>query len=260
MPASYYVACAVLALFLFVFGSVIGSFLGVVVDRVPQGISVAKGRSFCPHCGETLRPRDLVPLVSWLALRGRCRFCGAPISRRCPALEAAGGALALVCAGALGLTAQAAVAFGALCVLLCIALIDADTMEIPNGLVLALAGLALLSLFAAPAVGVGSRLLGAAAVSLPLLLITRLIPESFGGGDVKLMAAAGFLLGWRAVLVAAFLALVAGGLYGVWLLATRRAGRKSHFAFGPFLAGGIGVALLWGEALIGGYLALFGLA
>ena len=74
------------------------------------------------------------------------------------------------------------------------------------------------------------------------------------------MAAAGFLLGWRATLAAAFLALVGGGLYGVWLLATRRAGRKSHFAFGPFLAGGIGVALLWGEGLISGYLSLFGLA
>ncbi|MBC2871468.1 prepilin peptidase [Bittarella massiliensis] len=260
MPASYYVACTVLALLLFAFGSVIGSFLNVVIYRAPQGISVAKGRSFCPSCGKTLRPLDMVPVFSWLALRGRCRSCGAPISPRYPLVECAGGVLALLCVGALGPTPLAAVAFGALCALLCVACIDAATMEIPNGLVLVLAAFALLAVPAAPEVGLLSRLLGAAEISLPLFLCTRLVPESFGGGDVKLMAVAGFLLGWRATLAAAFLALVGGGLYGVWLLATRRAGRKSHFAFGPFLAGGIGVALLWGEGLIAGYLSLFGLA
>ena len=244
-------------IFTFLFGSCIGSFLNVVIYRVPQKISIARGRSFCPTCRRTLRPIDMVPVLSWLCLKGRCHFCGSKISVRYPIVEALGGLFALLCAFALGYSRRALLAFAVLALLLAVALIDLDTLEIPNGLLVCLAGLAAVSFFIFPQVGLVSRLAGFWIVSLPMFLLTLAIPDCFGGGDMKLIAVCGFLLGWKQTLLAAFLALLTGGLYGVYLLLSHRANRKSHFAFGPFLAFGVGTALLYGGKILLGYLSLF---
>ncbi len=251
---------AVLYSFFFFTGLCLGSFCNVLVYRIPLGISFARGRSFCPACRHTLAPRDLVPLFSWLALRGKCRYCGARIAPRYPLVELAGGALAVLSALRFGFTAMAAVAFCCCLTLLTVALIDADTREIPDGLVLALAVLAVFSYLLYNQIGIVERLLGAVCISVPMLLLDCVKPTSFGGGDIKLCAAAGLLLGWKGMLVAAFVSLVTGGAYGAYLLRVKGESGKAHFAFGPFLSLGIALALFAGEAILFWYLGLFGLA
>lgn len=246
--------------FLFLFGVCIGSFLNVVAYRVPNGLSIAKGRSFCPACQGAIRGRDLVPIFSFLLLRGRCRHCGTRISPRYPLVELAGGLLALLAFWRYDFTLQALAAFAVLAVLLAVALIDADTMTIPNGLLIALLVPTAAAPFLFPEPGLLSRGIGLLAVSLPMFLLSLLIRDCFGGGDIKLTAVCGFLLGWENMLLAAFLAILPAGAYAVWLMAGKRRERGAHMAFGPFLAFGIAVAFLFGKQLVSGYLSLFHLA
>lgn len=242
----------------FLFGACVGSFVNVLVWRIPQGIPFYRGRSFCPACRAPIRGGDMVPVLSWFVLRGRCRACGAPISPRYPAVEAAGGALALWCWLALPWQpGRALCAFAAAALLLAVALIDHDTMEIPNGLVLALAVPALAATLLWPQPGLAQRAAGALCVSLPLLVLALF--GGVGGGDVKLMAVCGWMLGWQSCLVAAFLALLLGGARAVWLLAVKKAGRKARMPFGPALCAGVFLALLYGRPLLAWYLGLCGL-
>ena len=246
----------ILYLLIFVVGLCVGSFVNVLVYRIPNKLDFVRGRSFCPTCGHTLSARDLVPVFSWLCLKGKCRYCGARISPRYCVVELMAGALAVVSALTLGPTWAALLAFAACCVLLAIALIDMDTQEIPDGLVIALAVVAIAAIWGMPGRTLVDRLIGMACVSVPMLVIDLFIPTSFGGGDVKLMAAGGFLLGWRGTLLAMFIALIGGGGYGIWLLSRKKAGRKDHFAFGPFLAAGIVLALFFGDAILGWYMGM----
>lgn len=255
----YYLAVFALYAFVFAFGSIIGSFLNVVVYRVPNGLSVAEGRSFCPRCHAKIRPYDLIPVLSWFILKGKCRDCGQPIAARYPLVEAAGGALAVLCCAVYGFHLQALTAFAVAAVLLPLSLIDADTMTIPDGLLVALAVPAVASYFVMPGPGLAARAIGFFAVSLPMLLLTLLIPDCFGGGDIKLMAVCGLLLGWQRILLAGFLGLLFGLAAAVRLLVRRRGDRHSHFPFGPCLAGGVFLSLLWGDVMIRWYLAFCGI-
>ena len=253
------VAYGVIYLFVFIFGICIGSFLNVLIYRIPLHINIAKGRSFCPKCGNTLLARDLVPLFSFLVLRGRCRFCGDPISPRYPLVESLGGAASIVSVIVWGMTWHALIAFAACCVLVTVAFIDIDTMEIPDSMHVALIVLGICAVFAVPMPALVSRLIGIVAVSVPMILLDLIIKDSFGGGDIKLCAACGFLLGWRALIVGTFIAIIGGGIYGIYLLASKKKDRKGHFAFGPFLAAGMAVALFVGDAIWYAYLGSFGL-
>lgn len=240
-------------LIIFFTGIAIFSFLNVVIYRVPCKLSFVSGRSMCPNCKKQLKAIDMFPVLNWIFLRGKCRFCKAPISLRYPAVELLGGAAAVVTALCYGWTFQSILIFTFLCILTVTAFVDYDTMEIPNGFVIAalLTGVAAVFLF--PETGLFSRLIGFFCVSLPLLLITLAIPGAFGGGDIKLMAACGFFLGWKLTLFAFFVAVLGGGAYGVWLLATKKKGRKEHFAFGPFLCAGMAAAVFIGNPVIDWY-------
>ncbi|MCQ4638023.1 prepilin peptidase [Anaerovorax odorimutans] len=255
-----YIAYGVIYGFILIAGICIGSFLNVLIYRIPEKISFAKGRSFCPACGHELRAIDLVPVISFLFLKGKCRYCGDKISFRYPLIELLGGAFALWSALSFGLTWQAVVGFAVSCILLVIAFIDIDTMEIPDGLVLALLVLAVVSLICFRDITWISGVIGFFVISLPMLLMNLIIKDSFGGGDIKLCAACGLMLGWQQMLAAALIALVTGGIYGAYLLITKKKDRKDHFAFGPFLSFGIIVALFAGNFLIQSYLAIFNLA
>lgn len=248
-----------LYLFVFVFGCCIGSFLNVLVYRVPNHISFVKGRSFCPNCHAPIKNRDLIPILSFLFLRGKCRGCGQRISPRYPLVEAFAGLLAALCFWRFDFTIQALVAFAFCAILLTVALIDHDTMTIPNGLIIALMVPALCCVFLFPSVGLLARVIGFFAVSLPMLLLNLLIPDCFGGGDIKLMAVCGFALGWQNTLVAAFLAVLLCGVVSVYLLAIKRVGKGCHIAFGPYLTVGLATAFLYGEPLLRAYLSIFGL-
>jgi len=241
-----------------VVGAIFGSFLNVVAYRLPRGESLARPRSRCPQCQTPIKPYDNVPVLSWLALRGRCRRCRAPISARYPLVEAMTGAL---CAGvvlAKGPDADVLLGLALVLLLVPITLIDLDHRIIPNALTLlgAVVAPALVALTAPDAL-LEHALAGAAAGGFFLLAVVA-YPRGMGMGDVKLAAVLGLFLG-RAVAPALFVALIAGTLVGAAIIARKGAheGRKTAVPFGPFLAFGALVALFAGDALVDWYLTTF---
>jgi leader peptidase (prepilin peptidase)/N-methyltransferase len=243
-------------------GLVVGSFLNVVVWRVPRGESVVRPPSHCPACDSPVRPRDNVPVLSWLLLRGRCRDCGAPISARYPLVELLTAVAWVVLATRIGLEPElpAFLYLGAIAVAL--ALIDIDVKRLPNAIVLPsyVVGAVLLGV-AAIVDGEPERLvrmvIGGAALYAFYFVLMLIQPRGMGFGDVKLAGVlGGYLawLGWGELVVGAFTAFLLGGLAGIALMAVRRAGRKSHIPFGPWMLLGALVAILWGGALADLYL------
>lgn len=140
--------------------------------------------------------------------------------------------------------------------LLVVGFVDWDTMEIPDSFVAAAFASGLLSVFTMPDTGILSRIIGIFAVSVPLLLLTLAVPGAFGGGDIKLMAGCGLFLGAKLCLLSLAFAVLTGGLYGIWLLLTRKKGGKEHFAFGPFLCVGMAAALFVGDWVLNWYMGL----
>lgn len=246
-------------LFLFVFGSCIFSFFNVVIYRVPRKLGFVKGRSYCPSCGAQLHFDDLIPIVSWIVLRGRCRYCKAPIPLRDTVMEVLGGILACLCFLRYGVSLRGVIAFLFLAIGIAISLVDLDTLEIPDGFLIALLALSLLSVPVFSEITLSQRAVGFFVISVPMLLLTLKIPGAFGGGDIKYTAVAGLFLGWQNSLLAAFLAIVSGGIYGGFLLLLKKSGRKDRFAFGPFLCGGMAIALLWGDLFFRWYISVTGL-
>ncbi len=249
---------AALYLFVFIVGACIGSFMNVVIFRVPRKLNIAKGRSFCPGCGRTLTASDLIPILSWVFLGGKCRTCKCNISARYPLGEALCGIFAVLSVFLFHFTPQAVIIFTSACILYAVAWIDIDTMEIPNSLVIALIVPAVCAAFFVKDVGWLARGIGFFAVSVPLLLTNLIKKDSFGGGDIKLCAVCGFLLGWKLLLVGTFIALLTGGGYGIYCLIRKKKGKGDRFAFGPFLSLGFTAALYAGEVLLGAYLSLIG--
>ncbi len=143
-----------------------------------------------------------------------------------------------------------------LCVLAVVAWTDHRTMEIPDILPAAILFLSVAAYLTGREPDLFSRFIGFFSVSLPMLLMTLAIPGAFGGGDIKLMAACGAFLGWRTALESSFFAILGGGIWGIWLLISGKAGRKDHFAFGPFLCAGAVIAFFGGDQILGWYLSL----
>lgn len=259
-----------------IFGLLIGSFLNVVVYRVPAGKSLLPG-SRCPNCDTAIRPWQNVPVVSWLALQGRCASCKTRISARYPLVELGTGA-AFAVVGWWWLGGSAAVEYGltsaALLLLallylaavsIALALIDLDTFRLPDSIVLpSLVVLALLLLAASLCARDGSLwwpLARAGIGSLTLTLFYAALwffwPGGMGLGDVKLAAVLGLMLawsGWGTLIVGAFAAFVFGGIYGVALVLTGRGVRKSRIPFGPWMILGAWFAIFVGESLANWYL------
>ena len=238
-------------------GLCVGSFCNVLIFRLPKGEEFVKTPSHCMACGHRLRWFELVPVVSWLAQGGKCRSCGVKLSAQYPIVEALNGGAWLLAAWLFRGDAVRAVLYSALFSLLTVvAVIDWRTFEIPNGVNLAIFLLGVVQLV----VDRGNwklYLIGMCSVSLLFLLLWFVTHgNGLGMGDVKLMAAAGLLLGWPRILLAMILGSVSGAIIHT-IRMSRGAGRK--LAFGPYLSAGIWVAALFGERLIGAYLGLFGL-
>jgi leader peptidase (prepilin peptidase)/N-methyltransferase len=241
------------------FGAVIGSFLNVVVYRLPRGESLSTPASHCPSCDTPIKPYDNVPVLGWLWLRGRCRSCGEPISARYPLVEATTAAL---CAGAVAAqhnTGRALLDFLLVLVLVPIALIDLDHRVIPNRITAPAAVLAVVIGTALDPSGELARLIAGAAAGGFLLVAALAYPQGMGMGDVKLAGVLGLFLG-AAVGPAMLVALVAGVLVGVVIIkrAGVSAGRKTAIPFGPFLALGGLVGIYAGAAIVSAYLSSFG--
>jgi leader peptidase (prepilin peptidase)/N-methyltransferase len=248
-----------------VFGLAFGSFLTVVVHRIPRGESVVRPRSRCPRCGATIGVLENVPVVSYLLLRGRCRRCGQPISLEYPLTELATGAL-FAAAGALSEPLYAAILVAPfLGLMLAVALIDARWRIVPNRIVYPALGIYLVAIITGHLTGGGvdalTGLLGSAAYAVPMFTVALIVPGGMGMGDVKLAALIGLVVGSRGlgnVAVAAFLGIVGGGVAALVAIAVFRYGRKQQIPFGPFLAAGAVVAALAGPHIAAAYLGLLG--
>lgn len=236
-------------------GAVLGSFLNVVVYRLPRHESLLFPGSHCPACNVAVKPRDNVPVLAWLWLRGRCRACRAKISPRYPLVEAATAAL---CVGVvLAHSSAAAIALGLLAVfvLVPVALIDLEHHIIPNAITAPAALLALGLGSALDPSGELSRLIAGAAAGGGFLIVALISPRGMGMGDVKLAGLLGLILGAE-VAPALAIALVTGVLIGIVLLARRAPGerRAAGVPFGPFLALGGLSAVFAGHAILNAYL------
>lgn len=233
------------------FGIFVGSFLNVCILRIPAGESIVTTPSHCPHCGKRLHWYELVPLLSWLAQRGTCRGCKAPISAQYPLIELANGVLWVLCCAVLGFSLDTLLCCAMTSALLVLSVIDGRTQEIPPGINYFIFALGVLRTLLAPA-DWKNHVAGFFAISLFLLVLALL--GGMGGGDVKLMAAAGLFLGWKAIIFAFFTGCIVGAVIHVARMKLCNASRR--LAFGPYLSVGIAVAMLWAEPLIGWYLAL----
>ena len=252
---------AILVPFCLVLGLLIGSFLNVVIWRVPRGESIVSPPSHCPNCDQPISPRDNIPLVSWLLLRGRCRNCGVAISARYPTVELVTGLLFAALAWRIGPHAALPAFLYLAAIAVALALIDLDTRRLPNVIVLPsyLVAAALLGL-AAVVDGDWSRLgraaLGGAALFSFYFLLVLIYPKGMGFGDVKLAGVLGLYLGWvgwGALLVGAFLGFLLGGLLGGLLMVVGKAGRKTAIPFGPWMLAGALIAVFVGERLAHAY-------
>jgi leader peptidase (prepilin peptidase) / N-methyltransferase len=239
------------AAFAGVLGAVVGSFLNVVVHRLPRHESVIRPASHCPNCGTPVKPYDNVPILSWLLLRGRCRCCGEPISPRYPLVEALTAAL---CVSAVLVHASAgaiALSIGLILIAVPCALIDLEHRVIPNKLT-ALGAIVAIGLgMALDPSGEPERLIAGVTAGGFLLVAALAYPGGMGMGDVKLAGVMGLFLG-PAVTPAILIALLSGVLVGAVIIARKgtKVGRKTAVPFGPFLALGAIVAVFAGNPLV----------
>lgn len=241
-------------------GLVWGSFANVLIYRLPRRESVVSPGSHCPACGSPIRWYQNVPILSWVALRGRCAACKAPISPRYPLVEASTGGLFLACAAAFGPTPASAIGALFSFLTLCLGLIDLEHQILPDRLTVPGIALGLVLSPFAPWTTPGASLFGAIlGAALPAALIgayALFSVEAMGWGDVKLLAMLGAFLGWKGMLLALFGGALIGTLVGgAYLLASGK-GRRTPLPFGTFLcAAGLG-ALFWGPAFWSRYQAL----
>ncbi len=242
-----------LAVTAFVLGLAVGSFLNVCIYRIARGESVIFPPSRCPGCGRRLGARELIPVVSYLRQRGRCRGCGVAIHWRYALVELLTAFMFVVLLWRFpGFDFFPQAFFYS--VLLVVFFIDLDHQVIPNRLVIVLLVLALAVQVFRPVLPWGNALLGMLAGGGLLLLLAVVSRGGMGGGDVKLMAALGFWYGWQQTLLLLFVAFVAGGLTGIFLLAAGIKKRKDPVPFGPFLVMAAVVVGLWGERILHWYI------
>jgi len=269
------------AVLLGIFGTMIGSFLNVVIFRVPAGRSIVAPPSACPTCGSRIRGYDNVPVLSWLVLRGRCRVCRTGISGRYPTVELGTGlffaAVTVWFLHTHPLAAEPAAAAGGILQLVALlylaaisvtlALIDLDTHRLPNVIVLPGYGVGAVLLVAAALLtgNPGSLVtagIGMAAMFCAYLLMAVIYPNGMGLGDVKLAGVLGLYLGWLGwapLAVGAFAAFVLGGLFALVLVALRRVSRTGGIPFGPWMLAGAWLGVFAGAPIAHAYLSMFGL-
>lgn len=275
-------------LFVFLLGLSIGSFLNVVIHRLPKMMEAQWTRdcrellqqppqaesprfdltqpaSHCPNCGHPIKPWENVPLFSWLLLRGRCSDCGNPISPRYPIIEALTGLLSLAVALHFGFTWTTAGALGLTWALITLSMIDFDVQLLPDSITLPFLWLGLLLSLSPYFVDPRSAIIGAAAGYLSLWSVYQLFKrltgkEGMGYGDFKLLAMLGAWLGWQALPQIVLLSALVGAIVGVSLILLRGRDKNIPIPFGPYLAAAGWISMMWGEQINRAYLHWSGLA
>ena len=246
MPALDHVAA-------FVLGSITASFANVCIHRLPLRLSVLRPASQCPWCRHPLRPLHLVPLVSFVALRGRCAFCGARISWRYPLAEGVGGLLYLIAYHQLGLSVQVFAFALLVTALLIVSFIDAQHMIIPDAVTLPGVVVGVVISLHPSAIGFADAVASACLGGGVFFLVARLYPAGMGAGDAKLVAMIGAFVGWQALLVTIFLGAFCGAACGLALIMLGFRRYRDPLPFGPFLAAGAVTSMLWGDSFLAWY-------
>ncbi len=237
-----------------VLGAVAGSFANVAIYRLPRQESLVTPRSRCPHCGHIIRARDNIPVLSFFLLRGRCRDCGGPISWRYPLVEALTALLFLATWLVFGRSLEAVRAALLSLIMVIIIFVDLDHRIIPNAITYPGVAVGLLLAFAGGTGALLNSVAAGAGAGLFFLIVAVVSRGGMGGGDIKLAAVMGALLGWPVIVPALFISFFLGGVVGIALLVTGRRRRKDPVPFGPFLAAGGLAGLFWGQVLIRWYL------
>ncbi len=262
---------AYISVIIFVFGAVIGSFLNVLIYRLPIGMDFKKGNSICPNCKHQLYWKDLFPLFSWIFLGGKCRYCKAPISKQYPIVEAINGTAYvltyLFLSGGNAIEGLNLKLVGYMIFMSCLLVaswVDFKHQIIPDSMWISIFVGGAFIVVDALITGefsksfIISRLIGMVAVSGLFLLIGVVSGgRAMGGGDVKLMAAVGFVIGWKAVIIALFMSALFGVFFTIGRKLVSKTEMKGVIPFGPFLAMGSAVCAFVGESILDMYLDLF---
>ena len=250
-------------IFIFICGLCIGSFLNVCIYRLPASKSIVHPRSMCSNCGTLIAAYDNIPVLSYLWLKGRCRHCQIKISLRYPMVELLGGLFALGTFLKFGLTLEALIYYLFFAALLIVTFIDIDHRIIPNVITLPGIPICFAASFALPTITYREALLGILIGGGSLFLVAWIYSlitkkEGMGGGDIKLLAMMGAIVGWQGVLFTIFLASLVGTLAGLAAMLQSRKGMKLAVPFGPFLSIGSITYIFFGTPLIAWYFNLLG--
>ena len=243
-----------------VFGLCIGSFLNVCIYRLPQSKSVLFPGSMCGKCGVPIRFYDNIPVLSYFLLRGKCRNCGVPFSIRYPLVEILTGLMAISITLKYGLTWESLVYFIFICTLLVITFIDIDYQIIPNGITLPGIPIAIVAAtFLLPQMDFAESMIGVLIGGGSLLIVAWLYmllmrKEGMGGGDIKLLAMVGALIGWQGILFTIFVSSAVGSVIGITMMARMKKNMKFAIPFGPFLSIGAITYIFFGKELMVWYL------
>ena len=240
---------------IFLFGIVIGSFVNVCIYRIPKKEDIVKVRSHCMSCGYQLKWYDLVPLFSYLALRGRCRKCKAKLAAQYPIVEAANGILYVVIVLVNGVNVESLLYCLLTSALLTLSVIDFRTYEIPLGINIFILTIGLIRVVTDLS-DWWSYLIGFCSVSIFLMILYYATKgRGIGGGDVKLMAVCGLVLGWKLIILAFFIGCILGAV--IHVVRMKLSGESHVLAMGPYLSMGIFIAMLWGNQIIEWYLRFY---
>ncbi len=243
-----------MAVLVFIYGLITGSFLNVCIYRIPRQMSVVNPPSACPACGHRLRWYELVPVVSFIMQRGRCRKCTAAVAWRYPIVEIFTGAVFCLSYYLYGLSIDFWTVIILASLMLVVAFIDIEHRIIPNRLVIFGLAVGLVMGLLRPDAGIVFMAKGLLAGFGTLFVVAVVSRGQMGFGDVKLAAVMGLFLGWQGVLMAIFMAFLAGAVYGIFLMVVMGKGRKTAVPFGPFLAGATITVYLWSHQIISWYI------
>jgi len=251
-------------LIVFLFGICIGSFLNVVIIRIPNGESLIKRSSHCMKCGTKIRVIDLIPVFSWLFLRGKCHSCGKRISPRYPIVESLNGLLYMLVFWVMDFNAESIITCVMFSLLIVLGFMDWDTLEMEPVILAIIFALSVPSAILTDSLTIKERIIGALCISVPFFIIGEVCrfcmpkcrEEGIRGielGDTLLMFVCGAVIGTRAIIVSAFFGIIIAALVG---LVIKLISGESKFAFGPYLAIGVAIGTLWGENIADWYINL----
>ena len=260
MDAQFYIMFYAIV---FLFGICIGSFLNVVIFRLPKNESLIKRSSHCMTCGEKIRVIDLIPVFSWIFLRGKCHNCGEKISARYPIVESLTGLMFMLVFYVMDLNAESIITCVLFALLIVVGFMDWDTLEMDIRILVLIFLLSIPSQIFTDSLEITDRI-GALCISVPFFIIgeiSRAVIKKRSGedmrgielGDTLLMFCAGSVIGTRAIIVSAFAGIIIAAICGI---INKRISGESKFAFGPYLAIGIAIGTLWGDNLIDWYTSL----